>query len=405
MIQPAFYTSKPTAGTADPADIALILKAGAYAQVPVSTLGGSATQAQIWSTRLRSFNSVMNPNFEVDQRNAGAGLTNPASGIFVQDRWLQFKAGTLSANFTRPPSGPGVVVPGTTFRLSASSLLATLTTQQASLGTSDSLQISQYVEGSQMRELINDVHSISLLVFSSVAGLNFSVSLRDSPVTKSLVKLCTIPSANTWTLITLSNLPVFPSGNFQVFPGAVGYQLTIALAAGTTLIAPAADTWQNGNFIGAPGMSNWANSPVNSTFYAAMVQHEPGGVCSTFMDKPFSQNLDEALRYFSKSYDYETAVGTAAALGTSIFQQNLTNQINGSLKFPKPMAKNPTVTIYNHASGAINSFTHSNATSYAVSTVPNIGKTGFAGINPSTAMPAVVAGAYGTFHYIADTGW
>ena len=46
VIQPAFYTSKPTAGTADPTDIALILKSGAYAQVPVSTLGGSATQAQ-----------------------------------------------------------------------------------------------------------------------------------------------------------------------------------------------------------------------------------------------------------------------------------------------------------------------------------------------------------------------
>ena len=48
-IQPAFYSSKPTAPTADPADIALILKAGAYAQVPISSLAGSATQAQIWS--------------------------------------------------------------------------------------------------------------------------------------------------------------------------------------------------------------------------------------------------------------------------------------------------------------------------------------------------------------------
>ena len=63
VIQPAFYTSKPTAGSADPADIALILKAGAYAQVPISTLAGSTTQAQIWSTRLRSFNAIGNPKF------------------------------------------------------------------------------------------------------------------------------------------------------------------------------------------------------------------------------------------------------------------------------------------------------------------------------------------------------
>ena len=72
VIQPAFYTSKPTAGTADPTDIALILKSGAYAQVPVSTLGGSATQAQIWSTRLRSFNAIGNPSFEVDQKFCGS---------------------------------------------------------------------------------------------------------------------------------------------------------------------------------------------------------------------------------------------------------------------------------------------------------------------------------------------
>ena len=81
-IQPAFYSSKPTAPSADPADIALILKAGAYAQVPISALAGSATQAQIWDTRLRSYNAIGNPNFEVDQRNVGVGVANLVNGTF-----------------------------------------------------------------------------------------------------------------------------------------------------------------------------------------------------------------------------------------------------------------------------------------------------------------------------------
>ena len=56
------------------------------------------------------------------------------------------------------------------------------------------------------RELAGDVHSVSLLVRSSVAGLKFGLILRDSPTTtKTLAKLCTIPSSGTWTLIQLPN--------------------------------------------------------------------------------------------------------------------------------------------------------------------------------------------------------
>ena len=91
------------------------------------------------------------------------------------------------------PQSPGVV-PGTSFRISAKQLGATLTAQQGSLAAGDYYGLAQHVEGSALRELFNDVTSISLLVLLSVAGLNFSVSLRDSPATKSLVKLCTIPA-------------------------------------------------------------------------------------------------------------------------------------------------------------------------------------------------------------------
>ena len=252
VIQPAFYTSKPTAGSADPADIALILKAGAYAQVPISTLAGSATQAQIWSTRLRSFTaSIGNAKFEVDQRNAGGALVNPSNGTFLLDRWSVSRAGTMGINTQQVNLGisPNLVVPGTSFQISKNYLSSVLSTQQASLGAGDVWQLQQIVEGPTLRELVSDVTSFSLLVSSSVAGLKFSVAIRDSgPATKSLVKLCTIPTASTWTLIQLPNLPVFPSGNFSLNPGAVGYVIDICLAAGSTWMSPAADTWQNGHF-------------------------------------------------------------------------------------------------------------------------------------------------------------
>ena len=277
--------SGPSAVSADPGNIA-VLGSDNLILVPQST---------IWSQRLRSFNAIGNPNFEVDQRNAGASVG--LLGNWAQDRWASNKAGTMSGTLQQI-AVPDAVVPGTNFRISRCAMRLTLTTQEAALAAGDYHILNQYIEGPFFRELSLDVHSISLLVRSSVAGLNFGVVLKDPPnATKTLVKLCTIPSANTWTLISLPNLPVWPSGNFTSVPGANGYQIGITLACGSTFMSPANDTWQTGSFWGAVGQSNFYGQPVNSTFDIAFIQHEPGPLCTTLIDKPFSQNLDECQRY------------------------------------------------------------------------------------------------------------
>ena len=406
VIQPAFYTSKPTAGTADPTDIALILKSGAYAQVPISTLGGSATQAQIWSTRLRSFNSVGNCTFECDQRNAGALVASPVSGGFLVDRMGLTKVGTMVISSKQTVAT--VPLPGTSFNITNNVLTLTLTTQEASLGAGDLWCINQFIEGPLLREIQGDVSSLSLLVASTVVGLKFSVALRDpGSSSKSLTKLCTIPATG-WQLIQLPNLPVFPSGNFSLVPGNPGYLLSITLACGTTFTAPAADTWQNGNFVAAPGMDNFASKPVNSVFQIAFIQHEPGAVCSTLMDKPFTQNYDECLRYYCKSYPYATKAGTPSIEGYETFVTPLgtaTNVARGSTKFPKPMAKGPTATMYTYDGTANGVSVISNAqvvSNFGVNSVAStergIGSVVLAG-NTGTNIFAAIG------HYAADSGW
>jgi hypothetical protein len=274
VIQPAFVSAKPSTSTVAPTDNLLVLTAagGTYAKAPFQTIIDSVnanlnTNAAIWSVRLRSFQALGNNTFEVDQRNVGNTVANAANNTFIQDRWLIGKSGTMAYSVGRSSAAlPDVVVPGTNFRISNAFLRVTLTTAQASLAATDYTQIYQNVEGCQWRELSNDVHSISLLVRSSVAGLTFGVALRDSAPTKTLTKLCTIPSANTWTLITLPNLPVWPAGNFSSAPGAIGYTLSIVLAAGSSQMNSANDTWQTIAALGAVGQSSFANSPVNSTF-------------------------------------------------------------------------------------------------------------------------------------------
>jgi hypothetical protein len=306
-----------------------------------------------------------------------------------------------------PASSPPVwVLPGTNFAITSKFLRVTLTTAQATLAAGDLLWINQIIEGIRLRELINDVHSVSLLVRSSVANLSFGMALRDLPTgpTRSLTKLCTIPSAGVWTLIPLPNLPIWPTaGSFALGPGGSGgYTISLTLASGTTFTSPANDTWQNGNFVAALGQSNFAASPVNSTFDVAFVQHEPGAVCNPLIDLPWEENLNNCKRYWSKNYAYAVAVGTASAwqqLGQ--FSSGTTGRLG--VQFPREMAKTPTVTAYG-VGGGINQLYIDGFGDMAIS---SIGATGI-GLNSATFSASQVAGANNApilGNYTASTGW
>jgi hypothetical protein len=355
--------------------------------------------------RLRSFNAIGNPNGEVAQRNVGAVLTNPTSGVFVEDRWLAINGGALSLTMARVGTGTNyTLLPNTNFTLSNAFFRITLTTSKPTLAATDNVAIRQSVEGCNLRELISDVHSVSLLVRSSVSGLRFGLMLADIPSTRSLSKLCTLGAANTLTLITLPNLPIWPSaGNFSPIPGVAGYYLYVVLCAGSSNTPPANDTWQTAFFPGALGQDNFAANVANSTFDLAFVQHEPGAVCSTLIDKPFTQNYDECLRYYCKSYDYGTAVGATGGVQGYVPMYGSGGQLTiyGYAPYPKPMAKVPTMVIYNHSSGAINNVNDSAGTAHAVSSVAG----GTRSISAITMATAIAANGTIFPQYTADTGW
>jgi hypothetical protein len=202
----------------------------------------------------------------------------------------------------------------------------------------------------------------------------------------------------------LPNLPVWPAGNFVNTPGVAAYTFDIALAAGTTFMSPANGTWQTGNFLGAVGQSNFASSPVNSTFDIALVQHEPGALCSTPMDCPFTQNYEECLRYYSKSYSYVTQPGAVTTAGrvSFIVPSGFGTIPMGTASFPRRLAKAPTVVIYSDATGLINAARDQNlAGDRGVSA--NISNE--ASLSQITMASAGTTGGVVTFQYTADTGW
>jgi len=413
-IQTSFVSSKPVASSTAAGDNLLLLKSGGtYAQIDSSAFASAMVpllpdpNPNIWSVRLRSFNAVGNPTFEVAQRNCGSLLTNPGF-VSVEDRWWAAKSGATNVDYQRlstsTAAGSAIVLPGTNFALTTSLIRLTNKAVTSSLAASDQAGLLQQIEGIRFRELSSDVHSMSLLVRSSVANLKFGIGVRDLSGSRSLCKLCQLGAANTFTLISLPNLPLFPpAGSFSMAAGAIGYSINITAAAGSTLTSPANDTWQNSSFTAAIGQDNFCAQPVGSTFDIAFVQHEPGALCSTLMDLPFTQNYDNCLRYFCKSYDYEVAPGSVSTLGMLSLMQQSTTAVNGPLRFPKALARLPTFTAYNHVTGAANSLRIA-GNSYAVSSTDGLGKGGLDGLNTAT-LPAVVLGSTAYCHYTADTGW
>lgn len=374
---------------------------------------GGAIVPLITSVRLRSFSSVGNPTFEVDQRNVASSVSMGSGSGFLVDRWQAAKGGTMAVTaqqITQWALGSTTVplVPGTNFQISKSALKLTLTTQETTLGATDQLGFYQEIEASVFRELCHDVTSLSLLVWSDQAPLKFSAALIDGGAGYTICYLCTVTTASTWQLITLPNIPLWPSaGNYgSGNPGSLGYYLSISLAAGSSLITPSPGVWVNaGTYRGAPGMDNWCSKPVNSNFSIAFVQHEPGAVCTTLIDCPFENNLRSALRYYQKSYGYSVKAGTVTNAGVvSCPTSNAYGTVNGSVNFPVKFAKTPTITIYDPGAGGASQLrTNEGSTTLYAITGPNASSdSGFYAIGVS---PSITASGTAYFHWVGDTGW
>jgi len=373
------------------------------------TNNSQALQPVIWSATRRVFNSLGNPTFEVDQRQVGNlfAVTTAGAGGPVIDRWTAGLTGTL--RYSVQQIANNTLVPGTNYCISRSVWRITMTTTQASLGVSDVLNVWQSVEGPRLRELLTDVHSVSILVRSSIANLKFSVCLQDVAGTRALAKLCTLGAANTFSLITLPNLLVWPGGaTWSTSPGVVGYYLNITLAAGTNIKVAANDTWQTVTTqYAATGIDNFAAN-AGATFDLAFVQHEPGALCTTPIDCSFGQNLDGdmgCLRYYEKSYPYGSAPGALTVAGAPYwFQPNAaTTNCPVPIFFKKTMAKAPTVLSYSPSTGASGTLRDVTAPAdVSVTSYTNIGDAGFGGFITNVARAALTQM---TAHYTADTAW
>jgi len=257
-------------------------------------------------------NRIINGNMVIDQRNAGASVTPTVSGTYTLDRWA---AALTAASKFSVQQNAGSVTPPTGYinYLGVTSLSA------YSIIASDVFALYQGIEGLNIADLAwgtanAKTVTLSFQVYSSLTG-TFGGSLRNSAVNRSYPFTYSIPTANTWTSISVT-IAGDTSGTWLTTNG-VGIYVTLSLGMGSTY-SGTAGAWAAGNFSSATGATSVVGTN-GATFYITGVQLEVGSTATSFDYRPYGTELALCQRYF-QIYGYG-ANGTASdsCIGTGMF--------------------------------------------------------------------------------------
>ena len=273
-------------------------------------------------------NRIINGAMVIDQRNAGAALTvNSGTDYFAVDRFTS--VGTATAGvFTvqRSTTAPSGFI---------NSILATVTTADSSLGTTNQYYVSQIIEGLNVADLAwgsasAQTITLSFWVRSSVTG-TYGGSIRNSATDRSYAFTYTINSANTFEYKTVT-IAGDTSGTWLTTNG-VGMHVIWQFGLGSTRVTTAG-SWTAGNYKGASGVTNLM-ATNGATFYITGVQLEVGSTATSFDYRPYGTELALCQRYFNK-YFFTTGSGPTG------FNDSTTKAL-AFYNYPVTMRTTPTV--------------------------------------------------------------
>jgi hypothetical protein len=233
-------------------------------------------------------NRIINGAMVIDQRNAGASVTNIDGQVFATDRFQCW--GSVASKYTAQQSSTAPA--GFT-----KSLLIT-SSSAYSVGSTDYFMIQQRVEGFNTADLAwgtADAQSVTLSfkVRSSLTG-TFGGSLKNLGNNRSYPFTYTISSANTFETKTIT-IAGETSGSWNT-TNDVGIQVTFGLGVGSTY-SGTAGAWASSNFLSATGAVSVVGTN-GATFYITGVQLEKGSTATSFDYRPYGTELNLCQRYF-----------------------------------------------------------------------------------------------------------
>ena len=235
-------------------------------------------------------NRIINGDMRIDQRNAGAAVSNPGnSTVYLVDRWNQREDTAAQLSFQQVSDGPAGFV---------NSMKVTVTTADASIGASDYSMFRQFIEATNTADLgwgsaSAKTITLSFWVKSSVTG-TYGGRLANNAVDRIYVFTYTISAANTWEYKTIT-IAGDTSGTWLT-DTLIGIRVDFCLTAGTDW-SGSAGSWGSTNYFTVTGNTPLI-STLNATWYITGVQLEVGSVATPFERRDYGTELSRCFRYF-----------------------------------------------------------------------------------------------------------
>jgi hypothetical protein len=255
-------------------------------------------------------NRIINGDFRIDQRNAGASIatTNISAEVYTLDRWhyrnlvaskytIQQNAGSVT-----PPSG-------------FTNYLGCTSTSAYTVATGDFFTVGQYIEGFNVSDLdfgksTAKTITLSFWARSSLTG-TFGGVVANQGFSRCYPFSYTISSANTWTQISIT-IAGDTSGTWLTTNGT-GLSMRFSLGAGSDWTATAG-AWTSSGVVSATGATSVVGTN-GATFYITGVQLELGSTATPFERRLYNQELANCQRYYQKTYNQSVVPGTASRPG------------------------------------------------------------------------------------------
>ena len=238
---------------------------------------------------------IINGGMVIDQRNAGASVTQTTANTFTVDRWFGY--GDVTSKFTMQQNAGAVTPPaGFTNYLGVTSLSA-----YTIVSGTEQYVILQNIEGFNIADLgwgTANAKTVTLSFWtrSSLTG-TFGGALRNSNNSRSYPFSYTINSANTWEQKSIT-IAGDTTGTWLTDNGR-GIRLNFSLGAGATL-SGTAGVWASTSYVTATGATSIVGTN-GATFYITGVQLEVGSQATGFEYRQYQQELALCQRYYYKT--------------------------------------------------------------------------------------------------------